>query len=182
GIMDKDGNPLAWVGRNLDYDEQRATWESTGRTGREPMKFRFPKTQLFRRGLETYGREWLSHPRFAESLKRYGLIVVEGFNDRLNLHKLGVMSVAIMSNQITDEQVALTIDDANEHAGGRVTLMPDLDAEGIKGAKECLWKFQRQGVHAKLAWSDVRRAGAFRGMQPEQLSEQQWKEVASKPW
>jgi hypothetical protein len=95
-IRNEQGEPLAWIGRNVRYEEEHEKWIAGGRQSREPQKYRFPNQALFRRGLEWYGQEFLGDERFAESLQRYGIIIVEGFTDRLRLHELGVMSLAMM--------------------------------------------------------------------------------------
>ena len=149
GVQNEQGEPLAWVGRNVRYDDEHAKWIAAGRQGREPMKYRFPNQALFRRGLELYGQEFLSDERFAESLERYGIILVEGFTDRLRLHELGVMSLAMMSNRITDEQAERLARYAEEYGYNRVGIMHDADAPGDDGAKETLWRMHERG-HRRL--------------------------------
>ena len=178
GVMNEQGEALAWVGRNVRYEEEYETWTKNGRHGQEPIKYRFPSQTLFRRSLELYGQEFLSDDRFRESLDNYGLILVEGFTDRIRLHELGIMSVAMMSNQLTDEQTAKLIQYAKEHAGGRVGLMHDADAPGDDGAKESLWRLHQAGVDAYLVWSRTTHGGRFGGRQPESLSAEEWADVA----
>ncbi|MCG8449822.1 MAG: hypothetical protein MI725_09620, partial [Pirellulales bacterium] len=82
GVINRQGEPLAWVGRNVKYEEDHEKWIAGGRHGREPVKYRFPNQSLFLRSQELYGQEWLDHPRFENSLAKHGLILVEGFTDR----------------------------------------------------------------------------------------------------
>lgn len=39
-VRNEQGEPLAWVGRNVRDDDEYATWIAAGRQGREPMKYR----------------------------------------------------------------------------------------------------------------------------------------------
>ena len=178
GIQNEQGEPLAWVGRNVKYDEDHAAWIAAGRHDREPIKYRFPTQALFRRGLELYGQEFLGDARFTESLKRYGVVLVEGFTDRLRLHELGVMSLAMMSNKITDEQSERLARYARQYGGGRVGVMHDADGPGDDGAKETLWRMHEQGVDAYLVWSRRKFGGKYVERQPESLTNDEWAEIA----
>jgi hypothetical protein len=179
GVQNEQGEPLAWIGRNVRYDEEQPKWIAGGRQGREPMKYRFPNQSLFRRGLELYGQEFLGDERFAHSLKRYGIIVVEGFNDRLRLHELGIMSLALMSNRITDEQCQRLVGFAAGYGGSRVGVMLDADGPGDDGAKDTLWRLHEAGVDAYLVWSQKKLGGKFVNRQPEGLSGAELVEVCS---
>jgi hypothetical protein len=179
GVQSEQGEPLAWVGRNVRYDEEHEKWATSGRQGREPMKYRFPNQSLFRRGLELYGQEFLSDARFAESLKQFGVILVEGFTDRLRLHEIGVMSVAMMSNKITDEQTERLARYAQVYGQGRVGVMHDADGPGDDGAKETLWRMHERGIAAYLIWSQRRFDGLYTGRQPESVSESEWEELST---
>lgn len=176
-VSDEQGRPLAWVGRNLKYEKDYQAWLDAGRRGDEPAKYRFPSVKLFRRGLELYGQEWLRDERFAESLQKHGLLVVEGFNDRIRLHKLNVASVALMSNKATEEQIAKLLQLAQEYAGGRVGIMLDADAKGDEGAKELLWKLHEQDVRASLVWSRNKPGGTFKDREPESLYLNEWERL-----
>ncbi len=178
GVQNESGEPLAWIGRNVRYDDDYEKWMGGGRAGREPMKYRFPNQSLFRRGLELYGQEFLRHEQFSESLERYGIILVEGFTDRLRMHELKVMSLAIMSNRITDEQVERLAGYAREFGYNRVGIMHDADEPGDEGAKETLWRLHQRSVHAYLVWSRTRFDGRFSGRQPESLSDDEWSVIA----
>lgn len=179
GVMNREGDPLAWVGRNVKYEDEHEKWANGGRIGREPNKYRFPNQSLFRRSLELYGQEWLDDPRFADSLKNYGLLLVEGFTDCIRLHALGVMSVAMMSNKLTEEQTTLLIQYVLEKGNNRVGIMHDADAAGDEGAKESLWRMHEAGVEAYLVWTRKKLGGLFNGRQPESLTDDEWQQISS---
>jgi hypothetical protein len=179
GVQNEQGEPLAWIGRNVRYDDEYAQWIAAGRQGREPMKYRFPNQALFRRGLELYGQEFLKDERFAESLERYGILLVEGFTDCLRTHQLGVMSLAMMSNRITDEQTEKLIRFAREFGYNRVGIMHDADTPGDEGAKETLWRLHERDINAYLVWSGRKFDGQFRDRQPESLSDEEWQTIAA---
>ena len=180
GISNREGQPLAWVGRNVKYEADHKQWLEAGRHSREPNKYRFPNESLFRRSLELYGQEFLDDPRFAESLKTNGLLLVEGFTDRIRLHELGVMSVAMMSNKLTDDQTKRLIEYAREKANGRVGIMHDTDEKGDEGAKESLWRLHNAGIDAYLVWSRDKYSGRFADRQPESLTDDEWQGLATK--
>jgi 5S rRNA maturation endonuclease (ribonuclease M5) len=179
GVQSEQGEPLAWIGRNVRYDDEYAKWLAGGRQGREPMKYRFPNQSLFRRGLELYGQEFLRDEQFSESLERYGIVLVEGFTDRLRLHQLGVLSLAMMSNRITDEQTNLLARYAREYGYNRVGVMHDADTPGDEGAKESLWRLHEHGIDAYLVWSRRKFDGAYVDRQPESLTDDEWQAIAS---
>ncbi len=111
---------------------------------------------------------------YRETIARCGIIVVEGFNDVLGLDAIGVPAVAIMSNKITDEQVAKVERFAKSLAGGKVTLLFDADDAGDTGAKEALWLFAQHGLDVRLGWSQAMHGGKFKGRQPEILTSADW--------
>ncbi len=177
GVMDEAGAALAWVGRNVKFEAERKSYEVNGSRGKEPAKYRFPKQALFRRGLELYGQEFITHHKFQESLGEHGIILVEGFNDRIRLHELGVLSLGIMSNQITAEQVGKIAELARAKADNRVGIMYDLDAQGEEGAKETLWKLHQERIHAYLVWTRRQLGEAIANTEPERLSTEEWKRI-----
>ena len=176
GVMDEEGRPLAWIGRNLSVDDDSTQAPSGGKQA-DDAKYRFPRQEYFRRGLELYGQEFLTDERFAESLQRHGLILVEGFTDRIRLHQLGVMAVAMMSNTLTDEQTEKLVRFAKDNAGNRVGIMHDNDTPGVQGAKESLWRLHEAGVDAYLVWSPKTHDGKFKDRQPEELTERELKDL-----
>ena len=177
-VRNEQGEPLAWVGRNVRYDDEYEKWVSSGRQGREPVKYRFPNQSLFRRGLELYGQEFLKNEHFGESLERYGIILVEGFTDRLQLHQLGILGLAMMSNRITDEQTERLAAYAREYGYNRVGIMHDADGPGDEGAKETLWRLHECDINAYLVWSRRKFGGHFADRQPENLSADEWSDIA----
>jgi 5S rRNA maturation endonuclease (ribonuclease M5) len=177
GVLDKQGEPLCWVGRDLKFEEKYRAWNASGRQGDEPPKYRFPNKQFFRRKFELYGQEQVSREEHAEALNRLGLIVVEGFNDVLRLRQLSVPSVAIMSNRITKEQVARVVKLAEEFADGCINIMFDADLHGDEGAKEALWDLTQTGLDVKLVWSRSMFAKRFQDREPESLTGEEWLEI-----
>jgi len=69
-------------------------------------------------------------------MQRHGLILVEGFNDVINLDSLGVPALAIMPNHMTDARGEKIIRFAKQLAINRVNLMFDCEDTGTEGAKE----------------------------------------------
>ena len=57
--------------------------------------------------------------------------------------------------------------------------MHDADSPGDDGAKETLWKLHERDVNAYLVWSR-RKEGKYADRQPESLSDEEWKEIASR--
>ena len=103
--------------------------------------------------------------------------MVEGINDVLGLDALGIPAVAIMSNKITDEQVAKVERCANQLAWGKVTLLFDTDEAGDAGAKEALWLFAQRGLDVRLGWSRAMHAGKFAERQPENITHEEWEQA-----
>jgi hypothetical protein len=171
-----EGKLLTWFGRDPEYEEKHRQWEATDRSGREPEKFHFVKG--FHRGIELFGQERLREPAAAETLKKLGLVVVEGPNDVIRLATLGVPSVGLCSNTISREQAASVAELAYEVAGGIVTVFLDCDSEGEKGMKQALG-YLAQLVPVRLAWASTMHGGKFRGRQPESLTEPEWAEIAA---
>ena len=64
----------------------------------------------------------------------------EGFTDTLAMHAKRVMSLAMMSNRITDEQVEKVVRLAREVGYNRVGIMHFADGPGDDGTKDTLWK------------------------------------------
>jgi hypothetical protein len=179
GVQNEDGETLAFIGRNVRHETEYEAWTKSGHQGREPMKYRFPNHSLFRRGLELYGQECLRDEQFAESLERFGILLVEGFTDSLAMRSRGVLSLAMMSNRITDEQIKRLAGYAREHGYNRVGVMHDADTPGDDGAKETLWRLHEEDINAYLVWSRRKFAGRFAERQPESLTDEEWQEIAT---
>ena len=108
---------------------------------------------------------------------RFGLILVEGFNDVIGLDALKVPAMAICSNHMSDEQATKIVRLAKSLSQGRVRLMLDCDAEGDDGAKEAAWKLLEAGLDVKPLWSRSMHGGMFAGRQPESVSADEWSSV-----
>lgn len=172
-ILSERGEVLTWFGRDPDFEEKHAAWEVAGRQGPEPEKFRF--TKGFHRGQELFGQQVsrLSEPGRAEAIRDLGIVVVEGPNDVIALETLGVPSVALCSNTITESQVDKLASWAARLSHGHVTLMLDCDEAGENGTRQALSLLAEQ-CHVRLAWSDTTHGGAFKGRQPESLTSDEW--------
>ena len=77
--------------------------------------------------------------------------VVEGFNDVINLDTLGIPAVAIMSNRITETQVAKITAWAKQLGNNKVTLLFDCEPTGDEGAKEAIWLFAQLDLFHRVA-------------------------------
>ncbi|MCA9249124.1 MAG: hypothetical protein KDA42_18505 [Planctomycetales bacterium] len=176
-IADDAGNPLAWVGRDVRYEAKLDAYNAGGRQGAEPSKYRFPKQELFRRGLELYGQDRIGKNEFSEGLASIGLVVTEGFHATNRLQLLGVPAVGIMSNRATEQQIAKIAQISREVAAGKVTLFFDADAKGDEGCKEALWGLMQQRLDVRLACTRVMHEGRFVGRQPDSLSQEEWLEI-----
>ncbi len=174
GVFDERGEALAWVGRNLLYEEKYEKWVACGKTDREPNKFRFPKG--FHRGQELYGQDRLAGVE-PNQLRETGLLVVEGFNDVLRMRELGEVVLGVMSNTMTTEQAAKLAAHAKAKAGGRVTLLLDNDIEGENGAKQALWELAQHDVDVRVAWSRSMHDGKYQNKQAEDLDENSWQNL-----
>jgi 5S rRNA maturation endonuclease (ribonuclease M5) len=177
-ILSENGKLLAWVARDPLFETKERAFLALPPEGRskdkKPAKHRFPVD--FHRGLELFGQHAsrLSEPGYRETIARCGVLVVEGFNDVIGLDALGVPAVGIMSNKITEEQVAKVERFAKALAGGKVTLLFDADEAGDNGAKETLWRLAERSLDVRLAWSRASLGGAFAGRQPESLTREEW--------
>jgi 5S rRNA maturation endonuclease (ribonuclease M5) len=177
----EDGRLLAWVARDPQFEIKEQAFNDLAPAQRAkkktPAKHRFPVD--FHRGLELFGQhaDRLKEPGYREAIAAHGLIVVEGFNDVLGLDALGIPAVAIMSNKITEHQVAKVERFAKTLAGGRVSLLFDADAAGDEGAKEAHWLLAQCGLDVRLGWSQTMHGGKFAGRQPENLTNDEWANI-----
>ena len=137
----------------------------------------------FHRGQELFGQHQsrLKEPGYRETIARCGIIVVESFNNTLHLDSMGIPAVAIMSNKITEEQVAKVERWAKLLSQGKVTILFDADDPGDNGAKEALWLLTQRGLDARLGWSQAMHGARFSGKQPEHLTIDEWQQVI-RPW
>lgn len=176
-VLDEEGEPLSWVGRDLDFETKIEAWERSGRRDKSPAKYRFPSKAYFRRKFELFGQEILGDPKQAENLKRLGLTVTEGFNDVLKLRTLDVPSVGIMSNRMTPEQLTKIVQIAEAHADRKVNIMLDADLRGDEGAKEMLWQLAQTGLNVRLAWSREMHDGVYKDREAEGVTPKEWQTI-----
>jgi 5S rRNA maturation endonuclease (ribonuclease M5) len=173
-VLSEDGQLLAWVSRDPQFESKEQAFLALPPEQRakelKPSKHRFPTG--FQRGLELFGQHAarLKEPGYREAVSRHGIVVVEGFNDVIALDALGIPAVAILSNKITDEQVAKIDRWSRTLADGKVWLLFDADDAGDAGAKEALWLLAQRGLDVRLGWSRGMHAGAYANRQPESLT------------
>ena len=171
GYPDTEGNILTWFGRNLNYEDQHKKWQRTGDSSKEPRKFKFVKG--FHRGQELFGEPHFHELSTLEQIRQTGIILVEGPNDVINLHTLGVPALAVCSNTITETQADKLATLANNTPGGHISVMFDLDKEGENGAKQTVLELAKR-CRVRLAWSIDLVDGQFKGRQPESVTAEDW--------
>jgi len=169
-----DGALLTWFGRDPSFEEKHRQWLATDRSEPEPVKTQFVKG--FHRGLELWGEHLVRADEGRTYARNNGLVIVEGPNDAINLHALGVPAVALCSNTITREQAERIAALACDLGAPCATLMLDCDAEGENGIRQAL-PLLAERVPARLGWSHTMHAGKFKGRQPESLGTQEWHEL-----
>ena len=173
-VLSEHGHVLAWVGRDTQYEQKERDYQQLAPAERSskdpPAKHRFPKG--FHRGLELFGQQAsrLKEPGYREFIQQHGLILVEGFNDVINLDTLGIPALAIMSNRMTEAQGEKVIRFAKQLGINRVNLMFDCDDPGTDGAKDALWFFAECQVDVRLVWSPNMHERKYSGPQPESLA------------
>lgn len=176
---DELGEVISYSGRDANFEEKWKAWLQQGKPDdKKPAKHKYVKG--YRRGLELYGQQVsrIDEPQVAESLRRYGLFVVEGANDVIRLDTLGVAAVGLCSNKATDEQVQKIVRFARRASAGRILLMPDTDEEGESGCRELAWRLLEEGIHVRLGWSRSMFGGQFTDREPEQLTPDEWLRLA----
>ena len=172
--LSENGKVLTWVGRDVLHEAKEREYQQltpAERQGQEPpAKHRFPKG--FHRGQVLFGQQAsrLTEPGYREFIQQHGLILVEGFNDVINLDTLGIPALAIMSNRMTDAQGEKVIRFAKHLGTTRVNLMFDCDDAGTAGAKEALWFFAQRNITVRLVWSPTNHECQYQGKQPESLN------------
>lgn len=177
-LLAEDGQLLAWAARDPQFEQKELAFNALPAEQRvrekKPAKHRFPVD--FHRGVELFGQQAsrLQEPGYREKIARYGIIVVEGFNDVIGLDALRIPAVGIMSNKITDGQVVKIERYARRLADGKVLLLFDADAPGDDGAKEAAWQFLQRDLDVRLGWTQAMHGGAFHGRQPESLTQEEW--------
>jgi len=182
----EDGKVLAWIGRDPAFEEKEREFlrllpEERAKE-KPPQKHKVPSG--FARGGELFGQHAsrLQEPQYRETIARTGIIVVEGFNDVIGLDNIGVPSVGLCSNRMTEEQADKVARFACQLADGTVTLLMDCDGPGDEGAKEALWLLTQRRLHVQLGWTQAMHGGAFKGRQPESISMPEWQQsIAASP-
>jgi 5S rRNA maturation endonuclease (ribonuclease M5) len=183
-VLSETGKVLCWVGRDLQYEQKAATFSALApaeRSGSDPpAKHRFPKG--FHRGNELFGQQAsrLNEPGYREFVTKHGLVIVEGFNDVINLDNLGIPALGIMSNRLSDGQVDKIARWAAQLGNHRVNLMLDNDDAGVEGAKDALWQFAEKGLHVHLLWSPNMFGGDFERKQPESVTSEDCVQLISR--
>ena len=180
-FLSNDNQLLGWIGRDPAFEEKEAEFlsmppEQRG-TRKPPVKYRFPKG--FHRGLELFGQQGrrLKEPGYREAISAHGILVVEGLNDVIALDAMGVPTVGLCSNRVTEQQVAKIAYWSRRLCGGRVTLMFDCQPAGDEGSREALWLLAQQGLDVRLAWSQAMHGGKFAGREPESLAREAWESI-----
>jgi hypothetical protein len=176
--LDEQGEVLCWFGRDAAYEEKQAIWIAGEMAGKEPEKFHFVKG--FMKGLEMWGQDRLKDEANHAVMKQLGLIVVEGPNDVVRLATLGIPSVALCSNIVTESQAQKLAQLALQHGNGIISLMFDNDEPGEMGMKQSLPMLTRYAP-VKLVWSRDMHHGQFKDMQPEMLGREDLIEIVSQP-
>ncbi|QDT41756.1 DNA primase [Gimesia alba] len=171
GYPDADGKVLTWFGRNLNYEDQHKKWQLSGDSSKEPQKFKFVKG--FHRGQELFGEPQFRELATPEQLQQIGIILVEGPNDVINLHTLGIPALAVCSNTVTETQTDKLASMANSIPGGHVSVMLDLDREGENGSKQTILELAKRCC-VRLAWTTNLLDGQFRNRQPESVTAEDW--------
>ncbi|MBL8868786.1 MAG: hypothetical protein JNK90_03280 [Planctomycetaceae bacterium] len=107
-VLAEQGKVLVWIGRDVLYEQKEREFQQltpAERSAKElPAKHKSPKG--FHRGQELYGQQGsrLREPGYRDFIAKYGLILVEGFNDVIGLDNLGIPSLGIMLNRMTEAQ------------------------------------------------------------------------------
>ena len=167
-LRNERSEKIGYVGRDLAFEDKFRKWENSDRTGKAPIKAKFPPG--FARGSFLYGAEVsrLSNERTQQQLKDTGILVVEGMNDVIALDSHGITAIALCSNRIAEGQIEKLVRWSKELANGRITLMLDNDKEGLEGTKDTI---QKLSPHAfvRSIWEPSSFNGELRGKQPEEI-------------
>ena len=169
------GEVISYSGRDLTFEKKWQKWIRDGKPeGKKPNKHRY--VSGYHKGQELYGgfASRLQEPYVCESLRKYGVVVVEGMNDVIRMDELQVAAVGLTSNKPTGTQIETLVRFAQHTANNRITLLPDCDQEGEVGFKDLLWRLAELRVETHLAASSKMFDGRFIGKQPEDLTEKDW--------
>lgn len=172
------GEVVSYSGRNLSFEEKLVRWIRDGRPeGKKPAKHRY--VSGFHRGAELYGGHAtrMEHEYIRDSLQQHGLVVVEGQNDVLRMDALNVAAVGLCSNRATETQIEKIARYARTAADNRVLLLPDCDEEGETGFQPLLWRLNEERLHVRLGISSIMFEGTFANRQPEEMTEDEWRNI-----
>ena len=90
-----------------------------------------------------FGQDRLSEETVSDRLEGFGLPVVEGPLDTVNLACYETPSVSLLSNQATDQQIQRIAELSHQFTDGVVTLLYDQDMEGERGMDQDTVKFSK---------------------------------------
>ena len=82
-------------------------------------------------------------------------------------------AVAVCSNTVTAEQADKLAALARELGGATVSVMFDLDREGINGSQQAILEIAKR-CRTRLAWTAELAGGMFKGRQPESVALEEW--------
>ena len=167
-LRNERSEKIGYVGRDLAFEDKIRKWENSDRTGKQPIKAKFPPG--FAKGEFLYGAEVkrLQSDKARAQLADTGLLVLEGMNDAIALDQHGLLSVSLCTNRITEGQIEKLARWSHDLAGGKVTLMLDNDQEGFQGSLDSLRKLSAH-AHVRTVWTPDCFGGKYRGKQPEEL-------------
>jgi DNA primase len=167
-LRNERSEKVGYVGRDLAFADKIRKWENSDRTGKQPVKAKFPPG--FAKGEFLYGAEVkrLQRETARAQLADTGLLVLEGMNDTIALDRHGLLSVSLCTNRITEGQIQKLVRWSHDLAGGKITLMLDNDPEGFEGSLDSLKKLSAH-AHVRTVWTPDCFGGKFRGNQPEDL-------------
>ncbi|MFO0814123.1 MAG: toprim domain-containing protein [Gemmatales bacterium] len=169
--LDEQGEVLCWFGRDPAFEEKQAIWIAGDKTGKEPEKFHFVKG--FMKGLEVWGQERLKEEANRTVIQQIGLVTVEGPNDVINLASLGIPSIAICSNIVTEAQAEKIAHLARTYGNGIISLMLDNDEAGDNGMRRSL-PLLAAAAPTRLLWSRDSQQEQFVDRQPESITREEW--------
>lgn len=121
-IRNRAGELVAYIGRSLKDDDPEGKW-------------RFPKG--FHKSVELFGADRIARDaETQEAVVKFGLIVVEGCFDAINLVEKGFKNtVSTLGSDVSSEQVTLLVD-PELNPSKRVTVFFDNDEAGRTGRKK----------------------------------------------
>ncbi len=169
--LDEQGEVLCWFGRDPAYEEKQAIWIAGDKNGKEPEKFHFVKG--FMKGLELWGQDRLKEDAHRAVIQQIGLVTVEGPNDVINLASLGIPSIAICSNMVTEAQAEKIAHLARSYGNGIISLMLDNDEAGDHGMRRSL-PLLAAVAPTRLLWSRDSLQKRFADRQPESITREEW--------